>query len=397
MINLSGSATATTTAASNGGRGRKLSTGWSLAIARFAQYRSRSSRPTDNTKLTETYFDKLPVELLAQIFAQVHVTDLISLQCTSRSFYNIIDVNSALIVRQYIRVHSLTTLSKLFPAVVLPSCNKPRYDVRYIVGLTRREQTCRELSGYLTERILERCLNTPIQRLKPKTRTVMETCLTEELTERMIYVLYFLTEYGRRREQTLERLATHRSLVSSLPTNNGPHPTLNRAEIFRAFQITIISSLSDNILIQTHHIMHLLVKHIRLSVCPAPPHQKNDPWISMLLHKSGLGRITEFFAADMPYASHSTRKAFARAMQKDFDELEEVTGPVSPGGANDVERDVPPPIREIWFDAAQEVLRNRELEPHVGEGLAVGMFGGIVVDDLSCTGCVGNMVRPGQT
>ncbi|KAF3931015.1 hypothetical protein ABW20_dc0102200 [Dactylellina cionopaga] len=356
---------------------------------------SRSSRPQENAKLTETWFDKLPVELLAQIFAQVHVADLISLQCTSRSFHEVVDVNCALIARQYIRVHSLGILCRLFPPPVIPSCNIPRYDVRYLLGLTRREQTCRELSGYLTERILERCLNTPIQRLKSKTRTVMETCLTDELTERMIYVLYFLTEYARRRQQTLETLATHRSLVSSLPTHNSniSHPT--RSEIFKAFQLNIINTLPDPILIQTHHTMHLLVKHMRLSVCPAPPHQKNDPWISMLLHKSGLGRITEFFAADMPYASHSIRKAFARAMQKDFDELETARGTgVELGNdrgsmLDNLEKDVPPPIKEIWFDAAQEVMRIRKLEPHEKEGLAVGMFGGIVVDDLSCTGCVG--------
>ncbi|KAF3921116.1 hypothetical protein AA313_de0210418 [Arthrobotrys entomopaga] len=216
----------------------------------------------------------------------------------------------------------------------------------------------------------------------------METILTDELTDRMIYVLYFLTEYDRRRRQTLETLATHRSLVSSLPANNGPHPNLTRAELFRAFQISILGNFSDGILIQTHHTMHLLVKQIRLSVCPNPPHQKNDPWISMLLHKSGLRRITEFFAADMPYASHSIRKAFARAMQKDFDELEKITVSLSPGGIDD-DRDVPPPIREIWFDAAQEVMKKRELEPHRMEGLAIGMFGGIVVNDLMCTGCVG--------
>ncbi|KAK6534213.1 hypothetical protein TWF281_005546 [Arthrobotrys megalospora] len=378
----------------NGGRGRKLSSGWSLAIARsrFAQrYRSRSSRPQDVSPAA-TFFDRLPVELLAQIFAQVHVTDLISLQCTSRSFHEIVEINSASIARQYIRVHSLTTLSKLFPPPTQP-CNKPRYDVRYLLSLTKREQTCRELSSYLTERIIERCLNTPIQRVKPKKRSVMESCLTDELTERMLYVLYFLTEYSRKREQSLDLLATHRSLISSHPTSsttNTPHPIRTRAEIFHAFQTAIISTLPDGILVQTHHTMHLLIKLMRLSICPTPPHQKNDPWISMMLHKSGLGRITEFFAADMPYASHSTRKGFAKAMQKDFDDLDIASGQV-PGqtGNRDVyERDVPPPIREIWFDAAQEVMRDRKLEPHAKEGLAVGMFGGIVVDDLSCTACV---------
>ncbi|TGJ71355.1 hypothetical protein EYR41_003324 [Orbilia oligospora] len=221
----------------------------------------------------------------------------------------------------------------------------------------------------------------------------MESCLTDELTERMIYVLYFLTEYSRKREESLDLLATHRILVSSHPTSsttNTPHQIRTRAEIFHAFQTSIISTLPDPILIQTHHTMHLLIKLVRLSICPTPPHQKNDPWISMMLHKSGLTRITEFFAADMPYASHSTRKGFAKAMQKDWDDLDIASGQV-PGqvGNRDVyERDVPPPIREIWFDAAQEVMRNKKLEPHAREGLAVGMFGGYVVDDLSCTGCV---------
>ncbi|KAF3145536.1 hypothetical protein TWF569_006594 [Orbilia oligospora] len=383
-----------TTGTTNGGRGRKLSSGWSLAIARsrFAQrYRSKSSRPQD-TSQTATFFDRLPVELLAQIFSQVHVTDLISLQCTSRSFHEIVDINSSLITRQYIRTNSLTTLSKLFPPPTLP-CNKPKYDVRYLISLTKREQTCRELSSYLTERIIERCLNTPIQRVKPKKRSVMESCLTDELTERMIYVLYFLTEYSRKREESLDLLATHRILVSSHPTSsttNTPHQIRTRAEIFHAFQTSIISTLPDPILIQTHHTMHLLIKLVRLSICPTPPHQKNDPWISMMLHKSGLTRITEFFAADMPYASHSTRKGFAKAMQKDWDDLDIASGQV-PGQVRNrdvYERDVPPPIREIWFDAAQEVMRNKKLEPHAREGLAVGMFGGYVVDDLSCTGCV---------
>ncbi|KAF3937078.1 hypothetical protein ABW19_dt0206564 [Dactylella cylindrospora] len=98
----------------------------------------------------------------------------------------------------------------------------------------------------------------------------------------------------------------------------------------------------------------------------------------------------------MPYASHSARKAFARAMQKDFDELEMYSSNETGAGAgagrvraaNNVEKDTPPPIREIWFDAAQEVMRKRKLEPHAKEGLAEGIFGGIVVDDLSCTGCV---------
>ncbi|KAF3913503.1 hypothetical protein ABW21_db0205359 [Orbilia brochopaga] len=381
------------------GRGRKLSTGWSLARARFAQrYRSRTRAP--DAAPSATPFDRLPVELLAQIFSRVHVSDLVSLQCTSRAFRDVIDVNSALIARRYVRVHGLTTLSGLFPPPVIPATNRPCFDVRYLLGLTRREQTCRELSGYLTERILERCFNMPIQRLKPKTRTVIETCLADELTQRMIYVLYFLTEYARRRTQTLEMLATHRSLVSSLPrsSNNSPRPpNPTRSELFRAFQVSIIASLPDNTLIETHHTMHLLVKHMRLSTCPTPPHQKNDPWISMLLHKSGLQRITEFFAADMPYASHSTRKAFARAMQRDFDELEAMNQAVSPSEISDpngafpfeMERDVPPPIREIWFDAAHEVLRKRKLEPHAKEGLAVGMFGGLIVDDLTCTGCIG--------
>jgi len=138
---------------------------------------------------TNTLFDRLPVELLSQIFSQVDIADLLALQRTSRSFYEVVDHNNSSIVRQFITVHHLDELSKLFPPSVCPTTGVPKYNLRYLLALTNREQICVELSGHLSGKIVDGLIGIPYQKFRVRRRGVEETVVLQQKLSRRMYHL----------------------------------------------------------------------------------------------------------------------------------------------------------------------------------------------------------------
>ena len=177
-----------------------------------------------------------------------------------------------------------------------------------------------------------------------------------------------MSTHSQARKQLLESLAIdYDQRGITLPPSEQRHINLTS-------QISIISSLDSVDLVKTHHTMTLLVAHMRLATTPEPPHLKNDEWISMLLHQSGMQRIVEFFAADGPKAPRTLRISFMKRMQSDFDELEKRNI-----------NDKPPPIRDFWFDAAMDAMKKRGLVPHNPDLVAIPQYGMFV--NIGCGSC----------
>ena len=137
--------------------------------------------------------------------------------------------------------------------------------------------------------------------------------------------------------------------------------------------------------------MHLLVSYMRLTMSPDPPlHTSADSWISMLLTGSGLARIVEFFAAEKGGGNRqrATRRDFMRNMQADWDahKNDEIASMVF-GGIEESTR--PPPVREIWFEAARDEMRVRKAIPHQTEDWV--LLGEAPRISIGCQNCEGEI------
>jgi hypothetical protein len=161
--------------------------------------------------------------------------------------------------------------------------------------------------------------------------------------------------------------------------------------IYRDMQTTILTKppfSTSRTLISTHHCMHLLVSYLRRTLSPEAPHTQNDSWISLLLTTSGLARIVEFFAAEKGIggSQRAKRRDFMRKMQADWEERRKVGAAAMVFGTSE-ESTKPPPIREIWFEAAKMEMLARNAAPHqTEEWVEIWDNGRISVGCANCEG-----------
>ena len=155
-----------------------------------------------------------------------------------------------------------------------------------------------------------------------------------------------------------------------------PIPLHVRRTMYAELQARILQSppFTDTpTLIATHHCMHLLVSYLRHTIPPDDHGPADDHWIGALLTISGLGRIVDFFSAEIGDGGNprSQRRDFMTRFQSDIilNEREEMNPHIYervPEG----QYHYPSPA-EVWFDVASQELRRRNAIPHDAENFSV--------------------------
>lgn len=201
-----------------------------------------------------------------------------------------------------------------------------------------------------------------------------------------IYAHYFLETYSRARANL------HDALYMDYDAGRLPVPIQprDRSAIYHRLQKDILESppfTNSSTLISTHHCMMLLISYLRYNIT-----HSSENWISMMLISSGLGRIVELFAAEKGDEGNrrQKRKQFMQSMQLDWiaNEREEKASKIfsSPRGPQETPS-FPPPVPEIWFEAADYQIRNRPLEHTTSDYIT---FWDNARLNLGCHYCMGN-------
>lgn len=384
-------------------------------------------------------WDTLPVELQINIFGRCRLQDMGNLRLVSRAFCDLIDVHEAAISREYLRLRrhgSLPSpvdetrtytrepeddailLSDLFPPLKGRDNRIDVYCFRYLWSLRHRQEACSWVAYYLADRVLDKymqsdpahkslfaskrdrqtCYDRGIALLQFKLTPLMyvmqlnlfflrSACTNTQSTNRF-YVLFYLESYARARLQLQDSLYTAFE-AGRLPV---PVQPVDRAIMYRNIQIEILRTppfTNTHTLISTHHCIHLLVSYLRFTLAPNPPDYSTcDPWISMLLTSSGLGRIAELFAAEKGGGNNqrTMRREFMRNMQTDWDMYRNDSRALRTFGSGEKSRE-PPPVREIWFEAARTEMRVRDVLPHQTEEWVVVWEGARI--SIGCQNCEG--------
>ncbi|PGH00419.1 hypothetical protein GX51_05827 [Blastomyces parvus] len=366
--------------------------------------------------VTSSCWDRLPAEILISIFGRCGLQDVGNLRLASRAFSTLIDAHERAISREYLRlrrhgslpspIHELKAytrdpeddvilLSDLFPPPKVENSAQYAYSFRYLWSLRRRQEVCSKLAYYLAESVLERYLRDPTHKTAFASKRDLQACheggtaqLQFKLTPLMFYTLFFLETYAQARAELQSKLyATYKA--GRLPVAIQP---IDRTRMFRDLQAKIVSSppfTNTPTLVSTHHCIRLLVTYLQFALSPEPPfHMPCDPWISMLLTTSGLGRIAEFFAAEKGRGNNqrSMRKEFMRNMQADWDASRNDERASMVYGRGEESRR-PPSVQEIWFEAATSEMKKRGVLPHrtddwmlLREGMKIS---------IGCQHCVG--------
>ncbi|EEH33721.2 F-box domain-containing protein [Paracoccidioides lutzii Pb01] len=399
----------------------------------------------DNQVNRPSFWGWLPVEIQINIFSHCRLQDIVHLRLASRAFTTLIDTHEEAISRKYLRLRrhgslpspidesrtytrepedDVILLSDLFPPPRRENSDQGVYTFRYLWSLRKRQEVCSKLSYYLADRVLDRYMQTSPENEPPfaskKDLQASHECRVAQLQFKLtplmcvniyllldatpisidqimiisiltitprFYTLFFLETYARARLDLQSDLyATY--LAGRLPV---PIQPPDRSRMFRKLQAEIVRTppfTNTRTLISTHHCTHLLVSYLRFTLSPEPPfHTSCDPWISMLLTTSGLGRIAEFFAAEKGGGNNqrTMRKEFMRNMQADWDaSRNDVRACMVYGDGEESVK--PPPIREIWFEAARTEMRVRGVLPHQTEDW-VEVSGGARIS-IGCQNCV---------
>jgi hypothetical protein len=201
---------------------------------------------------------------------------------------------------------------------------------------------------------------------------------TQLLTFSRAYLAFFLETYADARDAARE--------------TGKPHHLLYLLEE----QLSILQRppfTTTEVLLSTHHCMHLLCSSVRHMMNPEFPPSSTGSWLSILLTSSTLERILDFFiaAADDQSAeakhaharniqshthtrTHHThasnvsstwtkRRQFLLRMRKDWDEyLASVDGDQT--AADEQEPVAPPGLRQVWFEAAEKEMYRRGVITH---------------------------------
>ncbi|OAT08285.1 F-box domain-containing protein [Blastomyces gilchristii SLH14081] len=366
--------------------------------------------------VTSSCWDRLPVEILISIFGRCRLQDVVNLRLASRAFNTLIDAHEQAISREYLRLRrhgslpspinelkeytrepedDVILLSDLFPPPKIENRTQYAYSFRYLWSLRRRQGVCSKLAHYLAESVLDRYLRDPTHKATFTSKKDLQVCheggtaqLQFKLTPLMFYTLFFLETYAQARYELQSKLyATYKA--GRLPVAIQP---IDRTLMFRKLQAKIVSSppfTNTPTLVSTHHCIRLLVTYLRFALSPEPPfHMPCDPWISMLLTTSGLGRIAEFFAAEKGRGNNqrSMRKEFMRNMQADWDASRNDEQASKVYGSGEESRS-PPSVQEIWFEAATNEMKNRGVLPHKTEDWVLVREGMKI--SIGCQNCIG--------
>ncbi|OAX83527.1 hypothetical protein ACJ72_02102 [Emergomyces africanus] len=300
---------------------------WDGTMSELRNIPANDGEPSLDRVSTSSSWDRLPVEIQISIFGRCRLQDVVNLRLASRAFSALIDTHEQAISREYLRIRrhgslpspidesrtytrepedDVILLSDLFPPPTVEHSGKDTYSFRYLWSLRRRQEVCSKLANYLADSILERYLRSDRAHRAPFISKNHSQAFHEggraqlqfKLTPLMFYTLFFLETYARARSELQSDLyATYKA--GRLPVAIQP---IDRALMFHNLQAKIVHSppfTNTATLVSTHHCIYLLVSYLRFKLSPEPPfYMPCDPWISMLLTSSGLGRIAEFFAAE---------------------------------------------------------------------------------------------------
>ncbi|KAF7174077.1 hypothetical protein CNMCM5623_006365 [Aspergillus felis] len=282
----------------------------------------------------------------------------------------------------------LTFISELFPPQppqYTASSSRdefPQYSFGYLADLTRCWVTCLRLSYYLADYAIQHHLqhDSDAQPLWSSSKTEKEVIYSrgvDMLQSRLLYPLAYLALF-------LETYADARDTARETGKPHQLHHSLEEQQsILQRPPFT-----TTEVLLSTHHCMHLLCSSVRHLMNPEFPPSSTGSWVSVLLTTSTLERILDFFiaAADDQSAeaqhaharntqSHTQtrtphtharnesstwtkRREFLLRMRKDWNEyLASVDGDRT--ASDEHELVAPPGLRQIWFEAAEKEMYRR--------------------------------------
>ncbi|GFF84706.1 hypothetical protein IFM60648_07120 [Aspergillus lentulus] len=267
----------------------------------------------------------------------------------------------------------------------------PQYSFGYLADLTRCWTTCIRLSYYLADYAVEHHLQHD-----PDAQPLWSSCKTEKevvysravgvLQSRLLcplaYLAFFLETYADARDAARE---TGKGKPHDLH-----HSLEDQQSILQRPPFT-----TTEVLLSTHHCMHLLCSSVRHMMSPEFPPSSNGSWVSILLTTSTLERILDFFiaAADDQSAeaqhaharnvqshphtrgqhahtrnvssSWTKRREFLLRMRTDWDEyLVSVGGDQTAAAADEQALVAPPDLRQVWFEAAEKEMYRRGVITH---------------------------------
>ncbi|EED19693.1 F-box domain protein [Talaromyces stipitatus ATCC 10500] len=306
--------------------------------------RSKSSKvivEDEERTLSSSYWDDLPVEIQISIFVECSVYDFLPLKLVCRGFYEVLTRHELVIAQEYLRRRRHDTLPSTIDhertytmnpeddVVLLSDLFPPTksarggylYTFRYLHTLRRRQDTCARLSYYLANRVMDRFFDSNQTFVKGMSASKSERDL---MFEHGIAHLKFnfipLTDLRFRTKGTFE------SFIKRLRSGKAPrtHPSERQTEFV-------------------------------------------DPtWIGGLLTASGLGRVVEYFSAEIGdgVKIRTRRRDFMINFEKDIDryvreEMHPYVYVLPPSGQPHY-----PTVHEVWLDAAIRELRSRDAIPH---------------------------------
>ncbi|KAB8237037.1 uncharacterized protein BDW43DRAFT_308047 [Aspergillus alliaceus] len=355
-----------------------------------AKLRRRSTISNPSTQ-KQSIWKRLPDPVLVQILAQCDLQDIYSLMLSCRMLHRRISQHEYPISQAYLHHRTLpyqcitetghelvpsagddlTFISSLFPPPPPQYTHRddlPEYSFGYLADLTRCWKTCLKLSYYLAEYVVHQHLQ------KDPAHSLWSSSKTEK-------ELIYSKAVGLLQSRLLSPLAY---IILFLETNAScPSPSLkSQQSILQQSPFT-----NTQILLETHHTMHLLCSSVRHLMAPEIAHTSTENWLSLLLTTSTLERIVEFFVAAAtdesgkgpagnaggPSSTWTNRLEFMWQMRRDWGEF------VASGVM------APPTLDEIWFEAARREICWRGAIPH-GCGEEMLIFHGLG-DSLRCEFC----------
>lgn len=178
-------------------------------------------------------------------------------------------------------------------------------------------------------------------------------------------VLYFLETYASARKEHMNHLLRDYE-AGRLPV---PIPSHVRRNMYAKLQTDILRSppfTDTSTLISTHHCMYLLVSCLLRTLSPGQTDFVDPHWIGGLLTASGLGRVVEYFSAEIGdgVKTRARRRDFMTNFERDIDlyvreEMHPCVYLPPPNGQPHY-----PTVHEVWLDAAIRELSSRHAIPH---------------------------------
>ncbi|KAE8379203.1 hypothetical protein BDV26DRAFT_173178 [Aspergillus bertholletiae] len=349
-----------------------------------ARLRRRSTISSNFNTQKQSIWKRLPDSVLVKILTQCEVQDIYSLLLSCRILRRRISHLEYAISQAYLRHRTrpdrrtteetdscelvpsvgddLTFIAGLFPppppqysTSAGAADDLPEYSFGYLADLTRCWKTCVRLSYYLAEYVVYRHLRNDSSSLS-SSKTEQEVVysksvglLQSRLLSSLAYIIFFLetyasTESATRSAENAYLVESQQSILQQPPFNN------------------------TQILLSTHHAMHLLCSSVRQLMAPDIAAASTETWLGLLLTTSTLERIVEFFVAA---ATDESAKATASAASGHWTNRMEFMWQMRRDWGEFVASGVLslPQLRDVWFEAARREICRRGAIPHESEEL----------------------------